>query len=118
MKVQYFLVVFLLMFSFSCKSTHNQKRVADQVEHKGDQVPRDVPEKTMAPQELHCELGEYRRELKNLRQDDGGCRVIYTRDDEKQTVAEADNDLSHCDRVINNIRSNLEEAGFECRSRF
>lgn len=46
---------------------------------------------------------------------DKGCEVIYERNGEKMVAASAKNDPTHCAKVIDRIRGNLEKSGFKCK---
>jgi len=43
-----------------------------------------------------------------------GCEVVYDRNGEKTVAASAKNDPTHCGKVAERIRGNLERAGFKC----
>ncbi len=45
---------------------------------------------------------------------DKGCEVVYERNGEKTVAASAKNDPTHCGKVAERIRGNLEKSGFKC----
>lgn len=46
--------------------------------------------------------------------DNGGCGVVYSKFSVDKTVAMAKHDMSFCDKVSSNIKTNLETAGYDC----
>lgn len=43
-----------------------------------------------------------------------GCEVVYDRGGEKTVAASAKNDPTHCGKVVDRIKGNLEKSGFKC----
>ncbi len=60
-----------------------------------------------------CQNAHEKRVL-TLQTAEKGCEVVYERNGEKMVAASAKNDPTHCAKVIDRIRGNLEKAGFKC----
>jgi hypothetical protein len=63
---------------------------------------------------IQCQSNKETRLLTN-RSLDKGCEVEYERNGEKMVAASAKNDPTHCAKVAERIRGNLEKAGFRCK---
>jgi hypothetical protein len=61
-----------------------------------------------------CSSGSDSRslEIKDL---ESGCEVIYTKQNEPKTIAQAKNDKSFCSQTVDKVKGNLENAGFKCQ---
>ncbi len=62
-----------------------------------------------------CTLNGDTRTISVLNNSTGGCTVEYTKFDNTQNVANAANDISYCENVVNKIKGNLESANFACQ---
>jgi hypothetical protein len=65
---------------------------------------------------ITCKSKQELRVLTN-RPVDKGCEVLYDRNGEQSVAASAKSDPTHCDKVADRIRGNLERAGFSCERR-
>lgn len=61
-----------------------------------------------------CTLGGDTRTVKVLNITEGGCGVVYNKFSVDKTIAIAKHDMSFCDKVSENVQSNLSAAGFNC----
>lgn len=43
------------------------------------------------------------------------CQVVYTKDGQDNTIANAKHELAYCDKIVNQVRGNLENAGWTCQ---
>jgi hypothetical protein len=46
---------------------------------------------------------------------DPGCETVYSKGGNVQSIANAKSDLSYCDKKLNQVKSNLEKAGWVCQ---
>lgn len=61
-----------------------------------------------------CKQGTEERSLEKRTAEGGGCEVIYTKGGTPSVIANAKADLSHCDKVHDKIKTNLEAVGYKC----
>ena len=61
-----------------------------------------------------CKNGGDERMVSVIDTREGPCGVVYTKSGDKKTVAYAKHDMGFCDKVYNNIVSNLTSGGFDC----
>ena len=61
-----------------------------------------------------CNYGETERILENKESDAGGCEVIYTKEGAANSIANAQNETSYCQEVVDRIANKLVAAGFTC----
>ncbi len=61
-----------------------------------------------------CKNGGDERMVSVIDTREGPCGVVYTKHGNKGTVAYAQNDMGFCDKVFDNIVSNLTGGGFDC----
>jgi len=94
-----------------CKPVH-QGEDRPEVEKRARATPEVKKPKTS--DSIECSWQGDRRQILNRERSQGGCEVVYTKGDESKTVAEARNDLAYCERVALRVKSNLEQAGFNC----
>jgi len=64
-------------------------------------------------QSLNCKLGEDSRTL-TLEKGDKRCEVHYTKAGALNNIAWGEQTPSICDKVFDNVRSNIEKGGFIC----
>lgn len=62
---------------------------------------------------MTCKNGSDTRTLEVVAKD-SGCEVSYTKFGETTTPASSVNGTAHCDSVKDRIKTNLENAGFQC----
>lgn len=62
-----------------------------------------------------CTAGKDERQISKKMTDGGGCEVSYTKHGESNVIADAKNDSSYCDNVMDKIKTNLTNAGFNCQ---
>lgn len=46
---------------------------------------------------------------------DPGCETVYSKGGNVQSIANAKSDLSYCDQKLNQVKANLEKAGWVCQ---
>ncbi len=128
-------MVALLMTSCSSNKkveTQAQEVVKTEVETKAEPVQEEapgvpevsVPAATTAELpmitgdsilDVNCALGRDQRTISLLKRTDAqGWGVVYEKFGTKKTIAIAQNDKSFCDEVVGRVKSNLQNAGFQC----
>jgi hypothetical protein len=76
---------------------------------------KEPPEKSLdSIRSVFCRSGGETRKLVS-EISEKSCEVIYERNGEKTVAASAQNDPTHCEKVVDRIRGNLEKAGFKCQ---
>ena len=71
----------------------------------------------LGPRFVYCKLGEVIRTIRTVDVPGDGCKAVYTKAGIDRDVGKGKNWAS-CEKVIDNIRSNLEEAAWRCREFF
>ena len=61
-----------------------------------------------------CTSGSDTRIIATIDRKEGGCGNVYTKFGNKTTIAMANNDMTYCDKVHDNVKSNLENGGMNC----
>ena len=61
-----------------------------------------------------CTAGSDTRIITTIDRKEGGCGNVYTKFGNKTTIAMANNDMTFCDKVHDNVKSNLETGGMNC----
>lgn len=61
-----------------------------------------------------CTAGSDTRVITTIDRKEGGCGNVYTKFGNKMTIALANNDMTYCDKVHDNVKSNLETGGMNC----
>jgi len=82
-----------------------EKPVQKVVENKGDNK--------LGNMSLTCVSGSDSRVI-TLQKGDKRCEVHYTKSGNLNNIAWAEKTPSICDRVFDNVRSNIEKGGFKC----
>lgn len=78
-------------------------------------APEQAETKPVAEGGVTCKQGGTTRTIEVKKADGGGCEVMYDRGDgTANSVANAKNDVTHCENVKNKIKTNLEGAGYQC----
>ena len=109
MKVVLTLCVLLLA---ACASP--PKKVKESTASSASEAAAEANEKTPAKDDtVTCHNAKEKRVL-TLQSAEIGCEVLYERSGEKMVAASAKNDPTHCSKVVERIRGNLEKAGFKC----
>lgn len=62
-----------------------------------------------------CTLDKDKRMIEVKADGENRCEVLYTKYDQQQSIASADSDVNHCQKVQERVQSNLENAGFKCQ---
>lgn len=106
----YLPIIALSLFTFSC--SQNPKKPGENNKHKMIKEEKLTPT-TDADQTTNCHLAKSSRIIEVVKTDQG-CELFYTRDGEKISKASSDQGVSHCQKVAQNIQSNLKNAGFSC----
>lgn len=76
----------------------------------------EAPAKVEAPKnEMTCKRDKENRLLEVETVIPKGCKLWYSRYETKNVVATSVLGISYCEKVRENIRTNLVEAGFECK---
>lgn len=63
---------------------------------------------------LTCKMGKEVRTLEKKEREGGGCEVIYTKGGEGKSIANAKNELTYCDQMIDKMKEKLVDGGFTC----
>lgn len=75
-----------------------------------------VDEPVPAGQKIECRKNNDVRSLtKVVSTDRSSCRVVYRKFNQSRVAGESQFGTSYCDKVIINIKTNLEEAGYTCQ---
>lgn len=99
-----------LAFALSACATHSGKHAADASNKDSMKM-----EKSYAADSHSCQRdADVRRVWITEVSDQGGCKVMYEKYKETQSLAEAQHDLAYCDRVREKVLSNLQSAGYNC----
>jgi hypothetical protein len=132
------LLIFLSIFAIAaCSSKPKEEEPAP--EPVMTESPAETPEPTPAPSEdsmtmdkgenmeggfpdvegtersgATCKNGSDERMVSVIDTREGPCGVVYTKHGNKKTVAYAKFDMGFCDKVFDNIVSNLTSGGFDC----
>jgi hypothetical protein len=75
-----------------------------------------VKDVTASTEGAECKLGESVRRVGVVTKDQG-CLVEYTKDGETKIIGNAQNDGTFCSKIVTNVRTRLEEAGYTCKTR-
>lgn len=62
-----------------------------------------------------CNYGETERVLENKESDNGGCELVYTKEGNANTIANAANQTEYCQEVLDRVANKLANAGFTCQ---
>jgi len=62
---------------------------------------------------LTCKAGADQRTIA-INPVNSGCEVVYTKQDQANTIATAANDTTYCETVKNKVKTNLENSGYKC----
>lgn len=62
---------------------------------------------------LTCKSGADQRTIA-VNPVNSGCEVVYTKQDQANTIATAANDTTYCETVKNKVKTNLESSGYKC----
>lgn len=105
------LTISLAVFNFSCA---HQQMVVDQ----GGDAPKSIKlvDNTTIQNEnrsFTCLVGQDQRVV-TLKHRDERCEVNYTKYGDQQQMAWAENTPKLCDQAYENIRKNIEKAGYKC----
>lgn len=76
---------------------------------------QEKPQKNSSGTSVICSWQKDLRELHHVARANGGCEVIYKKQGEDKVIAQAKRDISYCQKILNNVRGNLERAGFKCQ---
>jgi hypothetical protein len=63
---------------------------------------------------IDCSKSEDKRSLSIRETPVGGCEVLYRKTGQTASIANAEHALSVCERVVANVKANLERVGFTC----
>ncbi len=63
---------------------------------------------------VECSNAEDKRSLAIKQTPAGGCEVLYRKTGQTSSIASAEHELSRCDGAVENVKANLEKAGFTC----
>ena len=69
-----------------------------------------IPESTIT-----CTAGTVERVLEIRAVNESGCEVLYTKNGETKSIANASVDLSYCETIQTRVSKKLEDAGFSCQ---
>jgi hypothetical protein len=71
--------------------------------------------KAVAEGTVTCKSGNDERTISSTKGEGGaGCQVMYKKGGEEKSVADAKNDTSYCEKVVDKIKKNLTAAGYTC----
>lgn len=63
---------------------------------------------------VSCAKGSSVRTLDLKATAENGCEVLYSRDGKKSSVAQSAHGTQHCQKIMSNIKENLEKSGYKC----
>lgn len=126
MKVTLLMMIFSLLVVTGCSS--KKKEVEENVNNEVEQVQTtatetveevkeevaEVVEETEAASSYACSQGSDERMIEVVKGDNPKCEVFYTKNGEKVSIAHANWDVTYCDKVVNQVKTNLTNAGFSC----
>lgn len=92
------------------KAEDKAEEMAEEAEEAAEEM---VSEATTA-KSFSCSLGSDERSIEIVEGENPKCEVFYTKNGERLSIAKANWDASYCDKVANQVKGNLENAGFSC----
>lgn len=92
------------------------QQVQEAAEEKVEEVKTTVEETVdaEATSKLTCSVGSDERTVEIIEGDSPKCEVFYTKNGERLSIARANWDVAYCTKVLNQVKGNLENAGFSC----
>lgn len=113
-------ITWLLVVALTgCSSTKLATPTASPAEKKTPEaaaspsVGKPISPANAAPAALTCKAGKDIRVLEKSEKN-AGCELKYTKFGETNVVASSAAGGSHCDKIRDQIRSNLEKSGYKC----
>lgn len=90
------------------KKAKKEAKKAAQTEAKGDAGA------APAAGTISCKSGTVQRTIE-VKDKDGGCETIYTKDGESKSVATSGTGKDYCQKTADKIKGNLEKSGYTCQ---
>ena len=131
MKAMIFVMMMSLFVATGCSS--KKKEVESTVSNEVEQVETAMEEKVEEVKEvmaekveemtetssemassMTCTVGSDERTIEIVKGDSPKCEVFYTKSGEKLSIAKANWDVSYCEKVLGQVKGNLESSGFSC----
>lgn len=123
MRMLSLIAITLLLVSCSGKETTTtdaaegkaemEKKVTE-TKKKGAEAAGDTTTAGTISDAVVCKAGKDERQIGKREREGGGCEVVYTKHGDTSVIADARNDVSYCDNVVDKIKTNLTNAGFTC----
>ncbi len=95
------------------QATDAKKDAKADAKKDGEKSTTEKPAAAASAGAMTCKNGSDTRTLEVVAKD-SGCEVSYTKFGETTTPASSVNGTAHCDSVRDRIKTNLENAGFQC----
>ncbi len=115
------LLLIAAMALVGCASSSKKEMNEESMKVKVEETTKEVEMKAKSKmkkmkdsaQALTCNSGSDKRMIE-VKSEDGGCEVLYTKNGETSSIASAKYDLGYCSKIQDRIVTNLTNAGFKC----
>ncbi len=98
----------------SGKKKEEAAKAAEQAVTKEAEAKKAEAKKSQEPPALECVKNKDIRTVQVVKVEPNGCEVQYSKFGNKTTIASSAYGTEHCEKVKEQIKSNLESASFKC----